>query len=431
MSRFLKDIFTVGFSKIIIVLSGLGTSIISARILGVDNNGIIAAISVYPSIIKSIGSLGIRQSAAYYLGKGIYSEAEIKRSITQIWLLTALLSVFASLILIIILSNYVRISYAILAVLPLPFVLFNSYNSGLFLGKNLIQEFSRINWIPSLTGLLLTVVLVWVLPLGIEGFYIAAIGGPLFVFVYFILRGQFIQHLSFFFDVKIILGLLRLGGVYAVSLLLINLNYKIDVVLLGALSTSYETGIYSKGVSLAQILWHIPMVLSTLIFSRSASSKKSKEFSEKVVLLVKIIYPIVLIPVILIGLFAEELSSLLFGVDFVSSGKVIKLLLPGIWLLTGFKILNMDLAGNGLPKVAMKAMAPALLVNVTLNYFLIPSHGASGAALSSSVSYTISTVLIYIWYSRARKIPLRDLILTTKKDIIRVRELFNNKGFIQ
>jgi O-antigen/teichoic acid export membrane protein len=424
LSRLFKDIITVGFSKSVIVLSGLGISILSARILGVENNGIIAAISVYPSIFMSMGSLGIRQAAAYYLGKGIYSETEVKQAIVQIWLLTSIISILMSFNLIFFLSDYVSITYAVLAILPIPFVLFNIYNSGIFLGKNLIQEFSRISWIPSFIGLMLTIGLVWIFPLGIEGFFTAAIGGPAFVFLYFVLKGRFIQYLSIKVDAKIIMGLLRLGAVYAVSLLLINLNYKIDVVLLDVLSTSYETGIYSKGVSLTQVLWHIPMIFSTIIFSRSASSKNSKEFSQKAVLLVKMIYPLLLIPVILIGLFAEELSTFLFGSEFRPSGEVIRLLLPGIWVLIGFKILNMDLAGNGLPRIAIKAMSPALLVNIILNYFLIPSHGANGAAVASSISYALSTILIYFWYGKAREIHPRQLILTSKEDLILIRKLF-------
>jgi O-antigen/teichoic acid export membrane protein len=73
-NSFLKDVSLVGFSKFFIILFGLGTSIIIARILGPEKNGLIASLYVYPAIFISIGSLGIRQSATYFLGKDIYSE---------------------------------------------------------------------------------------------------------------------------------------------------------------------------------------------------------------------------------------------------------------------------------------------------------------------------------------------------------------------
>src|SRR5690606_4497499 len=90
MNSFLKDVSSVGLSKVLIILAGLGTSIVTARYIGPEGNGIIASLLVYPSLFMSLGSLGIRQSTTYFLGKEIYSENEIKTAITQIWFFTTL-----------------------------------------------------------------------------------------------------------------------------------------------------------------------------------------------------------------------------------------------------------------------------------------------------------------------------------------------------
>src|SRR5690606_2835465 len=140
------------------ILAGLGTSIITARYIGPEGNGIIASLLVYPSLFMSIGSLGIRQSTTYFLGKGIYNEDDIKTAITQIWHLTTLFSLAVCFLLMRYFSetgdNLVLVA---LALLPIPFTLFNTYNSGLFLGKNDISTFNRIDWIPSLIVFLGTI----------------------------------------------------------------------------------------------------------------------------------------------------------------------------------------------------------------------------------------------------------------------------------
>ena len=82
--------------------------------------------------------------------------------------------------------------------------------------------------------------------------------------------------------------MLSLGIVYASALLIISLNYKIDVVLLENLSTSYELGIYSKGVSIVEYLWQIPMLFSSIVFARSAVSKDGNAFSVKVAHLLRL-----------------------------------------------------------------------------------------------------------------------------------------------
>lgn len=81
--------------------------------------------------------------------------------------------------------------------------------------------------------------------------------------------------------------MLRLGFIYAIALLVINLNYKIDIILLDNFSVPFEVGIYTKGSVLTEYLWQIPMLLSTIIFARSAISSNDISFSLKVAQLLK------------------------------------------------------------------------------------------------------------------------------------------------
>lgn len=93
MNSFISDVFRVGLSNFLIIIFGLLGSIITARIIGPEGNGIIASLLVYPSIFISFGSLGIRQSATYFIGKELFKVEEIKTAITQIWLFTTVVSV--------------------------------------------------------------------------------------------------------------------------------------------------------------------------------------------------------------------------------------------------------------------------------------------------------------------------------------------------
>src|SRR5690606_2722371 len=137
-------------------------------------------------------------------------------------------------------------------------------------------------WIPSLIAFLGTVAFVVGLKLDVAGAMMASIGGPLFMAALLLFRNKFINAFSLNFNWKIIKSILSLGIVYAVSLLVINLNYKVDVILLDKLSNPFELGIYSKGSSITQYLWQIPMLLSTIVFARSAVSKNDVQFSYKV-----------------------------------------------------------------------------------------------------------------------------------------------------
>lgn len=411
MKSFVSDVFSVGVSRGLIILFGLTTSIIVARVLGPENNGEIAALLVYPSIFMSFGSLGIRQSAAYFLGKNIFTESQIKTAITHIWLLSSVISLAVCYVLMRYFSKSGENTWLIiLAVSPIPFTLLNNYNSGVFLGKNEISSFNKINWIPTLVILVVTTILVLWLSFGVSGYLIALVVGPLSISIILTFKNKFITAFSFHCNWSIIKSMLSLGMVYALALLIINLNYKIDIILLDNMSSNFETGIYSKGVSISDYLWQIPMLFSPLVFARSAVSKDGRAFSLKVAQLLRLSFIAICLVELVLFLLSKFIINLMFGESYAGSVMVLNTLLPGVLMLTIFKVINMDLAGKGKPWISLKAMIPALIINIILNVIFIPNYGAVGAAIASSISYTIASILFIFFYCKEMKIPVLEII---------------------
>lgn len=417
MATFLKDVLSVGISKVLIIGFGLATSIIIARTLGPEKNGIIAALMVYPSLFMSVGSLGIRQSTTYFLGKKIFSEKAIKTAITQIWMLSSFISIIACFFL---MTQFSKtgddLTLVLLALMPIPFSLFNTFNSGIFLGKNEIGVFNKINWIPSLVIFLLTIVLVLIFSFDIKGYMLAMLGGPIFIFIVLLLKNKFIEAFSLHFNLEIIKKMLSLGLVYAAALFIINLNYRVDVILLDNLSKPYEIGIYTKGAAITQYLWQIPMLLSTIVFARSAVSKNDLQYSIKVAQLLRVSFIVIGLGSLILWIFSDWIIVGMFGEKFKGSITVLNYLLPGVILLTIFKVMNMDLAGKGKPWISMKAMVPALIVNVVLNIIWIPVMGAKGAALASTISYSVAALLFFHFYSKEVDISIATILKYKNSD---------------
>jgi O-antigen/teichoic acid export membrane protein len=399
-------------------------SIITARYLGPEGNGVIAALTVYPALFMSIGSLGIRQSTAYFVGQEKDSIDNIYGAALSIWVFTSVIAVAACYLLI---RFFTKEDYSgtlvFLAIAAIPFSLYNTYASGIFLGKQDIREFNRINWIPAATNLAFTALLVIAIPLGVQGSMIGSLLAPLTMFFFVIWRVRKITNLRLNFDFVLMGKMLRLGVVYAISLLIINLNYKADIILLEKYSDSYQLGIYTKGVTIIQYLWEIPMLLSTLTFSRSAGAKDPLEFSRKVCRLLRIGGIVILLASVVIYFLSDFIIVLLFGERFRESVMVLKLLLPGVLLLTIFKVLNMDVAGKGKPWLSMTAMIPAVIINIVLNIMWIPQYGANGSALSSTISYSVAAILFLFIYSSKVGIPVREIFRYSNEDFSIVRSL--------
>jgi O-antigen/teichoic acid export membrane protein len=417
LASFVEDLLSVFYSKGIIILLGLVTSIITARYIGPEGNGLIAGIMVYPSLFMSLGSLGIQQSTAYFLGKNIFSENQIKTAVSQIWIITTLFSILVSFLLIYYFSNSGKnIVLVILALIPIPFSLFITYNSGIFLGKNNIGTYNKINWIPPAVSFLGTIVFVVLISLDVVGALLSTIIGPMLIAFVLVVRNNFSQAFSLNYDWKVIKPMLSLGIVYSISLLIINLNYKIDIVLLDKLSNTHELGVYVKGSAVTQYLWQIPMLFSTLVFARSAVSKNEIQFSYKVAQLLRLSFVFIGFASLILYLFSEMIIVGMYGEPFRGSIEVLNYLLPGVLILTIYKVMNMDLAGKGKPWISMKAMLPSLVLNIVLNVLLIPDYGAIGASIASTISYCVAGILFLVFYSVEVNIPIKIILSYKKSD---------------
>lgn len=426
MSAFVKDLFSVLKSRVTVIAAGIITSIITARYLGPAGDGIIAILTVYPDLLLGVGSLGIRQSTTYFIGQKKYDEKSIVASILYIWMFS---TAFCVILCYILLKYFTKGDYSnwliFLAILSIPFSLFNTYASGVFLGKNNIRDFNQVNWVPNVVKLIGTYVLIALIPMSVQGAMIGIVAGYFFLSFLVFRKLNKMVPLKLSYHAPIIKGLLKLGIIYAVSFLIISLNYKIDVMLLRQFSTEYEVGIYTKGVSVVQYLWEIPTLLSTIIFARSATAQNPKEFSHKVAMLLRICAVVILVFSVVFYFLSGFIMVTLYGESFYPSSIVQKLLLPGILLLTVFKVLNMDLAGKGKPWIAIKAMIPSLVLNIILNCLLNAQYGSNGAAFATTVSYALSAVLFLHFYSKEVGIPVKEILGYKKEDIAILTGQFN------
>ena len=145
-------------------------------------------------------------------------------------------------------------------------------------------------------------------------------------------------------------------------------------------------------------------------------SNRIKRFSNKVCQLLRISGIFITLSSIVLGILAPWVIKLLFGDEFIPSAPVLVYLIPGVLLLTIFKVLNMDLAGRGKPWLSMKAMVPALVGNIVLNIFWVPEFGAKGAAVASTLSYSLAAILFLGIYSKEVNIPIREMLRYRRND---------------
>lgn len=416
--NFIKDGISVFGAQLFILIIGFSSGIILARVLGPDGRGIFSSLLVYPTIIVSLLTLGINQSIVYYIGTKKYSESEI---IGVAFLLLFILSIFGTFLSIGIFSYVKNPNYnqtlILLASLTVPAQLTLNYFYGILIGKQQIDKYNKIiSLLPVITFVLIIVFVIFG-RIYIVGAALATLLAQIGLAIYALRSIKKECSLKIRYLPDLIKKMSSLGLIYALSLFILNLNYRVDIIILENLSNPTEIGQYTIGVSFAELLWQLPAAFGTVIFSYSANSRDPNKFSHDLAKVLRIIFPVVLIGSIIIYYSSDYFIPFLYGKEYIPSIKMLKILLPGIVMMSFFKIINMDLAGKGKPYVTITLFFPALLINIILNILLIPNFGGCGSAFASTVSYTIASASILYYYLKITQLGLNDILICKKGDL--------------
>lgn len=416
--HFLRDFIGVLNSNVFSIVCGALVVILLTRILGVDGFGLYYALLVIPIIVVSLTHLGVRGASIYMIGQKKYRDDEIVSSVIFILLFTSIIGILLSIGAYLI---FYEPEYTILliglVVLIIPFRLGIVYIGGIFFGKDEIKKANTLEWAINLINLLLAIILVWVLDMGLLGAIISLTVANIIVgiWAFLIISRKF--NISFKLIPAIVKNLLSLGIMYAFTFFVVQLNYRIDILLLEKLSSIQQVGIYSLGVHIVEQLWQIPYAISIVLFSRTANLKDQNLLTQSTISLARLSFVLIFLLSIVVIFIAPYIIPAVFGNDFIPSVEIINFMLPGVIILVIFRVLSGQLAGMGKPYLAIYVFTPALIINILLNFLWIPDYGGKGAAWASNISYAIGTIGYWIIYSRVLKVGFFEIFKFKKADI--------------
>jgi O-antigen/teichoic acid export membrane protein len=400
-SEFTRDVAFTAAVRAVMLGAALVGGVITARILLPEGKGIYASILVMPRLVATIASLGVRQAGAYFLGKREEDAGRLLGAMRAVWLPASAAGVVVAL------AGLVASGLAVhgwptltVAVACLPLTLYVTYLSGIGLGLRWIKRVTAGQLIQALSQVGLIVLLVWGLRLGVLGAFAALAGALLVHAVYVSVVARRAHPGPWAFAPDLARRLVRRGLGYAAALFVINLNYRVDIILLNQLLDSSSVGHYTVGVGAVELLWMVPTVLGFVVFAHSATATDAAEFSRSMRPVLRRVTLLVLALGAVGAALAPFVIPALYGEAFRPSVHVVWALLPGVVALVPARLSHGDLAGRGDPITGLKVFAITLAVNIALNLWWIPIWGIVGAAAASSVSYSLATLLLMPAYLR-------------------------------
>lgn len=412
---FISNIFTFAL--------GLCASIIVARVLGPTNKGIYALIVLMPAILLKFGTLGIEASNVYFSGNRKYTISSIGSNslfyglslgfalIFIFWIVskTEIYQNFIS-------SKNLNASYIWLLMLTLPFSLVSGFFNSILVGREKVVQFNCLRILGICLQVLFLVILLILLDLGVLGaVLVSVVVCPINVALMIVFVNK-IEKVKFSFNARLLSDSLKYGTKAYFGNLAQFLNYRLDIFLVAYFLTTADVGYYALAVGIAEKLWMLPGSITTILFPR-VSSIKIKDANNLTPRVSRNTLPIMLLLALGLLLICKPVIRIMYGSLYFPSVKPFMLLLPGIVALSVSKLFTADLAGRGKPEFGTLAAFISLAVNIPLNIYLIPRWGIAGAAFSSTVAYSLASLISLIAFLKISGNSLLDTLIIKKQDI--------------
>jgi O-antigen/teichoic acid export membrane protein len=202
-------------------------------------------------------------------------------------------------------------------------------------------------------------------------------------------------------------------------------SYRADVYLVNAFLDSAAVGWYAVAVGIAELIWYVPNAVSTALFPR-VSAIGPERANKMTPVVARNVFFLILALGLAVCIAAPLFIDLLFPKgDFEPVVPALWLLMPGVITNGSAKVIFADLTGRGKPIYATYTASIGMVVTLGADLLLIPSLGINGAALASSVGYSVAAVTALFWFNRETGVPWSEMVVPSRQDLVFYKRLLN------
>ena len=426
----LRDSLTTFSARAATLLVGIGISIIITRNLIPEDKGAYSYIILFYYLILLLMWGGAEMATIYHVGKKKYSPSEIASNLFFWSLLNGLVSLGVAVGFYLLfgeaLFKGLRGFYLILVLSILPFGMLDISFGAVLIGKGLFTKYNLWVALSSLLGLVFLMFAVYVVGGGLLGIIIARVLGIALrsAGLVFLAR-KTVKFKPFGFNRSFLKDFFTFGSKGYIANVMTFLSFRLDLFMVKGFLDFDQLAFYSLAVTIAELVWHIPNSISLVLFTR-VSSREVGDTDQETAKACRHTLFLSLWPILFLLTTSGFFIPLVYTSVYAPTVKPLLLLLPGVLMLSLGKVLASNLNGRGRPIIPTYAAGASLVANVSLNLFLIPRWGIVGAALASTISYTVAVAIVLVAFLSYSKIRLIDMLVIKRGDLGLYLSLLNS-----
>ena len=401
-----KTIFQTVISRFLILFFNFGLIIFSSNIWGSHGKGLISLVTADLAIISFFSNIFVAGSVSYFLTK--YPKEQVL-FFAYGWAVLVGIGI-------VLFFGAVPHTAEVLPFLIALSVLLSLYNANIsfFIGSQDIRKFNIFSVLQLAIHLFFIVLLVFVLGFSdIEMYFVAQIACYFLLFMIssFYLFKNF-ERTRISFSKSLAGKMFSYGWKTQLSAFVQFLNYRLSFYFLEFFKGFSSVGIFSVGVAISEAVWTISRSLSVILYSNVLNTNDVQLAINKTKISVRISFLITVLFLFVLLLIPASGYIFFFGEDFHQTKSIILLLSPGILAMSVSNIIGHYFAAvNKLKILNIKSIA-GLFFTILLSWYCIPRWGILGACFATTVSYCISSALLFWKFYQITEFRYRDFILS-------------------
>jgi len=425
--------FTFGLPKtlhafgvnIFLLPLGIATSVLIARTVGPTGKGSLDLIVATAALLAMVLSISLPQGVTFVVAQAKVAANVIASQLVVVSLLQALIALVVLILLS--LTNYFQLFlpnwglWVVAGVVLYVWIdLITKFWSAILTGQQQIAIVNNSEFIGRVTQFVSLFVLYAALyfsgkHLSVGFLFLVALSASTFISI------MLFASLGFKFQLSRDLKGLKGAFGFAVPCYAANLaqflNYKLDVFVVGFFAGAASVGRYTLAVSLGQLLWLMSNSVASVLLPKIAASTDDGGSIRHTARVTRLSLWATAFCGLALAVLATQAIPLLYGEAFRPSIMALLWLLPGIVLFSVANVLAAYIAGIGKPRLNLIVSGISLIVTISLDFALIPNLNIVGAAIASTVSYSLSALLLIIFFIRETGASAREVLLPTTEDL--------------
>lgn len=395
-----KNTFWLTFGNVVGRLLRAGIVIYAARILGAADWGVFSYAIGIVALFTIFTDLGIRAVLIREVSRSSDPEMKFKIFSTSFFMEVFLL-ILSTLVVVFIAPHFTTLEGAreilIIALAVLAFDSLREFGFGIIRATEKMEQEAGIFILANFAIAILGFIFLQFSPTAKSFMVSYVIGtGVGTLAAFYAIRGYFKKILSNF-SKKMIKPILTWGWPFAISAMLGGLLINIDILVIGFFRTAEEVGFYSAALRPIQLLYIIPSILAISIFpALSRLADKEKDRARAVIEKSITAIFMVAIPMALGGMvLGRGIMGLLFGDEYLPGVSSFQILALTMMVNFPAVILSDSIFAHNRQKLLITFVAIGGILNIILDFALIPKFGIVGSAWTTLIAQTVSN--IYLW----------------------------------